>query len=66
MCTKGTLVRTNSVSHTIDNHRLLTTVWTIRKYNASSLVIINTDGEEETGQFQMEKGQWVTDNGGTL
>ena len=28
--------------------------------------IINTDGEEETGQFRMGKGQWVTDNGSKL
>ena len=52
---KPKLVRTDAVPRTIKDHRLF-------QNHASRHIIINTDGEEETGiKSGIGRGHWVTD-----
>ena len=56
---KRTLVQTDAVPRTVEVHKIhvLKTIW----IHASRRVIINTDGEEETGKSWMGRGHRDTD-----
>ena len=53
---KATLGRSDAVLRTIDDHKLFKKIWI-----HASQIIINTDGVEETGKYQMVRGHWITD-----
>ena len=54
---KWTLVRTGAVQRTIEDHRLFRKICIY----TSRHIIINTDGEEETGKSRMGRSRWDTD-----
>ena len=54
---KATLGRSDAVLRTIDDHKLFKKIL----IHASRQIIINTDGVEETGNYQMVRGHWITD-----
>ena len=53
-------VRTDATPSATEDHILFIyfkSVW----IHASRHIIVNTDGDEETGKSRMQKGHWLTD-----
>ena len=56
---KKTLVRTEAIPHIIEDHKLFKKI----RIQASRHIIINTEGEDETGKPRTVTGHWATITG---